>query len=130
MPSLFYQIHLLCRWWFNIKNTHLTDLERIEKLFSTVMIAFAWAYVAGVFVNDNIKPIRILNNGKRAKSLFKYGLEFIATALLNPRVIINVDIFKFLSCTLIMSIKYFLLTIFLLGFSIGTNAQTHKEFIT
>jgi len=80
---------------FNIENTHLTDLERIEKLFSTVMIAFAWAYVAGVFVNDNIKPIRILNNGKRAKSLFKYGLEFIATALLNPRAIINVDIFKY-----------------------------------
>ena len=84
---------------FNIEKTHLTDLERIEKLFSIVMIAFAWAYVAGVFVNEYIKPIRILNNGKRAKSLFKYGLEIIATALLNPIATINVDVFKFLSCT-------------------------------
>jgi len=34
---------------FNIEDTHLTDLERIEELFSIVMIAFAWAYVVGVY---------------------------------------------------------------------------------
>ena len=84
---------------FNIEDTHLTDLERIEKLFSIAMVAFAWAYVVGVFVNENIKSIRILKNGKRAKSLFKYGLEIIATALLNPIGTIYVDIYKFLSCT-------------------------------
>ena len=69
---------------FNIENTHLTDLERIEKLFTIVMLAFAWAYVVGVFVNNTIKPIRILKHGRKAKSLLKYGLEFIATFLLNP----------------------------------------------
>jgi hypothetical protein len=69
---------------FNIEDTHLTDLNRIEKLFSIVMVAFAWAYVVGVFANNNIKPIKILKHGKRAKSLFKYGLEIIAAILLNP----------------------------------------------
>jgi len=84
---------------FNIETTHLTDLERIEKLFSIVMVAFAWAYVVGVVVNENIKPIRILKHGKRAKSLLKYGLEMIATVLLNPLITTDVEVFKFLSCT-------------------------------
>ena len=84
---------------FNIENTHLTDLERIEKLFTIVMLAFAWAYIVGVFVDKKIKPIRILKHGNRAKSLLKYGLEIIATILLNPYAGNNIDIFKFLSCT-------------------------------
>lgn len=84
---------------FNIENTHLTDMERIEKLFTIVMVAFAWAYVIGVFANENIKPVRILKNGKRAKSLFKYGLEFIANILLNTRIECEIDVFKFLSFT-------------------------------
>jgi len=84
---------------FNIEDTHLTDLERIEKLFSIVMVAFTWAYVVGVFVNENVKPIKILKHGKKAKSIFKYGLEIIATILLNPLTTIDVEVFKFLSCT-------------------------------
>jgi hypothetical protein len=84
---------------FNIEDTHLTDLKRIEKLFSIVMLAFAWAYVVGVFVNEKIKPIKILKHGKRAKSIFKYGLEIIATVLLNPMANDEIQIFKFLSCT-------------------------------
>jgi hypothetical protein len=84
---------------FNIENTHLTDLDRIEKLFTVVMLAFTWAYVVGAFINDNIKPVRILKNGRRAKSLMKYGLEFINAVLLNPLAVPEVDIFKFLSCT-------------------------------
>ena len=87
---------------FNVEQTHLTDLERIQKLFTIVMLAFAWAYVVGVYINDNIKPIRILKHGRRAKSLLKYGLERIAEILLNPINNINrekIDIFNFLSCT-------------------------------
>jgi hypothetical protein len=84
---------------FNIEDTHLSDLNRIEKLFSIVMVAFAWAYVVGVFADKNLKPIRILANGKRAKSLFKYGLEIIAAVLLNPYALIELNVFVFLSCT-------------------------------
>jgi len=84
---------------FNIEDTHLTDLNRIEKLFSIVMVAFAWAYVVGVFANEYIKPIRILKNGRKAKSLFKYGLNIITNVLINYRNTMNIDVFKFLSCT-------------------------------
>jgi hypothetical protein len=84
---------------FNIENTHLTELDRIEKLFTIVMLTFAWAYVVGVFVHRHIRPVRILKHGNKAKSLFKYGLEFIATILLNPFANCDIDIFKFLSCT-------------------------------
>lgn len=84
---------------FNIEDTHLTSLNRIEKLFNVVMVAFAWAYGVGVFANENIKPVRILKHGRRAKSLFKYGLEIIASILLNHLIISNVDVAKFLSCT-------------------------------
>jgi len=69
---------------FHIKDTYLTDLNRIEKLFSIVMVTFARAYVVDVFADQNIKSIRILKHGRKAKSLFKYGLEFIAASLLNP----------------------------------------------
>jgi len=84
---------------FNIEDTHLKDVDRIEKLFFVVMVAFAWAYIVGVFVDENLKPIRILKHGRRAKSFFKYGLEIIAAVLLNPLISIDIEIFKFLSCT-------------------------------
>jgi hypothetical protein len=84
---------------FHIEDTHLTEHERIEKLFTIVMIAFVWAYVVGVFINEHIKPVRILKNGRRAKSLFKYGLEYIATCLLKQHAGSEINVFQFLSCT-------------------------------
>ena len=36
-----------------------------------------WVYLVGEHKDLNIEPIRILNNGYRAKSLVKYGLEEI-----------------------------------------------------
>jgi len=84
---------------FNIENTHLTDLKRIEKLFTIVMLAFVWAYVVGINVHNKIKPVRILKHGRQAKSFLKYGLDFIANILLNPFAESKIDIFKFLSCT-------------------------------
>jgi hypothetical protein len=84
---------------FNIEDTHLTDIKRIEKLFSPVTVAFARAYVAGIYVHENIKQIKIKKHGNRARSLFKYGLQFIATVLLNPLAKLDFDVFKFLACT-------------------------------
>jgi hypothetical protein len=34
---------------FNIEDTHLTDIDRINKLFALVLIAFVWAYKVGIF---------------------------------------------------------------------------------
>ena len=69
---------------FNIGDTHMVHINRIEQLFGVVIIVYTWAYLAGIAVNLKVKAIRVLNNGRRAISLVKYGLNFIADALLNP----------------------------------------------
>lgn len=83
---------------FNIEDTHLTDSERIHKLFALVLVAFVWAYIAGVWLNS-IRPIKIKKHGRKAKSIFKYGLTFLAN-ILNTN---DLDKFReccnFLSCT-------------------------------
>lgn len=83
---------------FNIEDTHLTDIDRIAKLFSLVLVAFVWVYKAGIFL-DSICPIKIKKHGRRAKSLFKYGLTYLANMLFSN----DIDKFKecceFLSCT-------------------------------
>lgn len=84
---------------FNIEKTHLKDLKRIEKLVSLIFIAFVWCYLVGIHVDQNIRPIKIKKHGFRAKSLFKYGLDFIANQLLNPQNQSDVNIFRFLSCS-------------------------------
>ena len=84
---------------FNLEDTHLKDIERIEKLFALVIIAFTWAYLVGIYLHENVKPIRMLNNGRRAKSFFKHGLTFIASVLLKSHNQSSIDIFIFLSCT-------------------------------
>jgi len=83
---------------FDIENTHLQDIQRIEKLVLLVMIAFVWCYKAGIYLHK-IRPIQIKKHGRKAKSIFKYGLSFIANNLLNPENQNNTNIFQFLSCT-------------------------------
>lgn len=84
---------------FNIEDTHLNDIDRIDKLFALVLVAFTWAYLVGIHLHQNIEPIRILKHGKKAKSIFKYGLTYIASMLLNAFSRSDFDIFDFLSCT-------------------------------
>ena len=66
---------------FNIEDTHLTDIERVSKLLSLVLIAFTWVYRATIYL-DTLRPIKIKKHGMRAKNLFKYGLNYIANLLL------------------------------------------------
>ena len=82
---------------FNIEDTHLSDIERIEKLLLLVMMAFVWCYSIGEFVNQNLKPIRILKHGRRAKSIFRYGLDIVTEYLTKGRNNYDIPIFKLLS---------------------------------
>lgn len=83
---------------FDIEKTHLQDIQRIEKLVLLVMIAFVWCYKVGIYLHQ-IKPITIKKHGRKAKSIFKYGLYFLANVLLNSENQKNIDVFHFLSCT-------------------------------
>jgi len=83
---------------FNIEDTHLTDIDRIDKLFALVIVAFTWAYIVGIYVHLYLKNIITKKHGRKAKSLFKHGLTVIANVLLNPKSNWNIDVFNFLSC--------------------------------
>ena len=84
---------------FDIEKTHLTEIERIEKLLLLVMIAFVWSYKVGIYLHQNIKEITIKKHGRKAITIFKYGLSYIANYLLNSKMRRKFNIFAFLSCT-------------------------------
>ncbi|MFA6927360.1 MAG: hypothetical protein WCQ69_10225, partial [Bacteroidales bacterium] len=54
------------------------NIVRIEKLTLLVMIAFVWCYKTGIFIHEHVKKIEIKKHGRKAKSIFKCGLSFIA----------------------------------------------------
>ena len=84
---------------FDIEKTHLTDLQRIEKLVLLVMIAFVWCYKVGIYLHENVKPIKVKKHGRKAKSIFKYGLEHLSNCLLNQIKGLEFRFIQFLSCT-------------------------------
>ena len=51
---------------YNIEDTHLTELVRIEKLLSLIIIAFAWTYRIGIYL-DSLTPIKIKKHGRKAR---------------------------------------------------------------
>lgn len=73
--------------------------ERMANLFAIVMLAYVWCYLVGIYIHENIKKIKVLYHGRKAKSLFKYGLEYISQCLLNHMNRYRIDIFKLLSYT-------------------------------
>lgn len=84
---------------FNIEDSHIRIQERMANLFAIVMLAYVWCYLVGIYIHENIKKIKVLYHGRRAKSLFKYRLEYIAQCLLNHMNRYRIDIFKLLSYT-------------------------------
>src|SRR5690606_1053012 len=100
--SLRWQIETLFRGLkssgFNLEDTHVTHLERIEKLLSLVMIAFVWCYKIGDHIDQEIKRIPIKTHGRRAVSVFKYGLDYISECSLSGYNKLNINLVKFLSC--------------------------------
>ncbi len=78
---------------------NLSNIKRIEKLLVLVIVAFTLAYKAGEYQHNHVKPIKLKKHGNKARSIFKYGLSFIASVLLNVYYQTDMGIFKFLACT-------------------------------
>jgi len=70
---------------FNFEDTHLTKLERISKLLGLLTLAFCWCLLLGEWEHTQ-KPIAIKTHGRRAKSLFRYGLDRLRNIVLNLAV--------------------------------------------
>lgn len=64
---------------FNFEDTHVTHLDRIERIIVLLAIAFAWAHKTGEWRAD-IKPIPLKTIKKQRRpqySFFRYGLDLI-----------------------------------------------------
>lgn len=85
---------------FNFEDTHLKDIDRISKLMAVLSIAFCWAYITGEWMNTK-KPLKLKSHGRKEKSVFRYGLDFLGEIFAHLSVKIkefNIVI-RFLSCT-------------------------------
>ena len=75
---------------FNFEDTHVTDIDRIKKIFVLLAIAFCWAHKTGEW-RHTIKPIKIKKHGRPAVSIFRYGLDCIVNAVM--KVFYQPDLF-------------------------------------
>lgn len=82
---------------FHLENTHLQDIERLNKLLALVTIAFIWVYRIGQYQHQR-KPISIKTHQRRAQSIFRYGLDALTQALVFD-CCLTITFIKLLSCT-------------------------------
>lgn len=68
---------------FCLESTHFTDAERLSKLFALLTLALGWAMRTGVWLHQ-WQPIEIKKHGRRAKSLFRLGFDYLRHLVLNP----------------------------------------------
>lgn len=85
---------------FCLEATHLRDSERLSKLFALLALAVAWALSSGLWLHEQ-RPIRLKSHHRRAKSLFRYGLDHLRSVLLNldHRFDDFLQVIQLLSCT-------------------------------
>lgn len=72
----------LKRRGFDFERTHLQHRERIEKLVALLALAFAWAHRIGQWLARR-RPIRLKTHGRRARSVFRLGLDHLQYVLLH-----------------------------------------------
>jgi Transposase DDE domain len=65
---------------FRMEDTHITDPDKIEKVVFVLAIAFCWAYRMGD-IQDKIQAIQVKTHGRKARSLFREGLNLIRRAI-------------------------------------------------
>lgn len=65
---------------FRMEDTHITDPDKIEKVVFVLAIAFCWAYRMGD-IQDQAQAIEIKTHGRKARSLFREGLNLIRRSI-------------------------------------------------
>lgn len=85
---------------FHLEQTHINDYCRLNTLLRVIAIAFIWAYNVGIYLHQRIKPIAVKKHGRRAVSLFSYGLDELSQAFINAINSMTIRAINlFLSCT-------------------------------
>ena len=71
---------------FRFEDTHVTQLERVEKLMAILAVGFCWAHKIGEWRSATKKAIiisRHLDSNRPQNSFFRYGFDFIRDLLVN-----------------------------------------------
>ena len=79
---------------FNLEDTHINDLDKIDTLISLLTIALVWAHKVGERLHNEVRPIKRKKHGYRAQSVFRYGLDY----LINVLFFIHLKLEKFMWC--------------------------------
>ncbi|NJM64785.1 MAG: IS4 family transposase [Leptolyngbyaceae cyanobacterium CRU_2_3] len=85
---------------FCLESTHLTDPERLSKLLALLSLALCWVFLTGEWLH-RLKPLTLKKHGRRAKSLFRYGFDYLRNIVLNLERKMDefLNVLQFLSCT-------------------------------
>lgn len=69
---------------FRMEDTHMVQPDKIEKLLFVLSIAVCWAYKTGELQVRKV-AIRIKKHGRKAKSVFRVGIDLIRRLLFKPK---------------------------------------------
>lgn len=85
---------------FNLESTHFNKQERLSKLFALMSLAMTWAILIGQWLHEQT-PLQIKKHGRKAKSIFRYGLDYLRTIVLDLDLKNRefIHCLNFLSCT-------------------------------
>lgn len=66
---------------FNFEDTHITDRAKIKKMIALLSLSFCWAHKTGEWREKEYEGIRLKSHQRPEKSIFRYGLDFLRTAI-------------------------------------------------
>lgn len=66
---------------FDFEATHITAPERIKKMVALLSVAFCWCHLTGEWKSKR-RPIVKKSHGRKAMSLFRYGLDALRETIL------------------------------------------------
>ena len=68
---------------FDLGSTHMTDLDRMDKLMGMLALAFAWCLIAGHWHYGEAKELPLNKHMRPAKALFRLGIDMLRRVLKN-----------------------------------------------
>jgi hypothetical protein len=85
---------------FDLEATHLTHSARLSKLVAVLTLALCWCCRMGDWQHTQ-RPLPVKTHGRRAKSVFRHGLDCLRNIVLNLAVKRTQFVWalQFLSCT-------------------------------
>lgn len=88
----------LKRRGFDLESTHLCLSERLERLLGVLSLALLWCVKVGLW-RASRSPIKMKPHGRRAVSIFRYGLDYLRMGLLWSDEAALRPAYHLLSCT-------------------------------